>query len=162
MAAKRSNKDPYAYREKLPFMSKGTGLWNVSPTGDYQIDYQTGRQYALAYWRARSESPLGLGQELAYIIGHMIDTARPGKSEKHKLRQSGIEIGFVQTIGELIDAMDAATGLIANGPDRAKKRRIDSKIARQAMQATKTIADVLVTARHNRNRALDAARKTAH
>jgi hypothetical protein len=49
------HRDRYAYRNKLPFVAKaksgGEFWWNVTPSWQYEADYQTGRAYAVAFWR---------------------------------------------------------------------------------------------------------------
>jgi hypothetical protein len=95
-----------AERDALPFRKCRTrgvpgSWWNVAPTGDYHKDYATGRSYAvpLLPLMLRNAGP----PTLSTILGDMFEAfaRRKGKySRRGKL--SGIEIGFMRGLGDLI------------------------------------------------------------
>jgi hypothetical protein len=109
---RKSRKDLYAYRKKLPFFDRKRGTsatwWNVSPTGNYETDYQTGQEYAAAFWRVSGTTGCA-GSDLGQILLAMHEPSRK-KSKRHN-GLSGIEIGFIRGIGDIIDIMKVIPAL---------------------------------------------------
>jgi hypothetical protein len=70
----------YAYRDKLPFVARnksgGEFWWNVTPSGEYEADYQTGKAYAVAFWRICGGRPT-CGIDLGQILFAMHERPRP-------------------------------------------------------------------------------------
>jgi hypothetical protein len=70
----------YAYRDKLPFVARnksgGEFWWNVTPSGEYEADYQTGKAYAVAFWRICGGRPT-CGIDLGQILFAMARAAAP-------------------------------------------------------------------------------------
>jgi hypothetical protein len=133
-------KDFYAYRRNYPFarlQRRGEPVWSqVTPSGDYSQDYETGRDYALLFWK-ECGSRGSVGLDLAYILIGIHEAKRQpqylsGKRMKHNL--SGVEIGFLQTIGELMTAARNATFLVALGPgDQGYLRALGQKSLEEKM-----------------------------
>jgi hypothetical protein len=112
---KRSDK--YAYRDELPFMNqkRGSGFWSVKPSGDYLRDYDTGREYALQFWKVCGKHG-NMGLELSSILLGILEAKRP------RIRRSGIEAGFLRTIGNLFQAAMYASVMVSAGPKRIAAR----------------------------------------
>jgi hypothetical protein len=122
----KQRKDLYAYRLEMPFMNyqrgKGYSLWEVKPTSDYSKDYDTGRDYALKFWRAAGNHPdLGLG--LSSVLLAIAERHRGARNRN----LSGIEIGFLRTIGEIVQASVYAAVMIAAGPSRLRRNDLPKK-----------------------------------
>jgi hypothetical protein len=116
--------DKYAYRSELPFMrleGQGAGWWCVEPSGDYQRDYDTGRGYARQFWKVCGKH-CNMGFDLSEILLAMHD------AKKHTPRRgvgrylSGIEIGFLRTVGELFQASIFATLMISSDTRKYRGR----------------------------------------
>ena len=100
----------YAYRNKLPFVAKAKSgsefWWNVTPSGEYEDDYQTGRAYMVAFWSICGGRPT-CGIDLGQILFAMHELPRP-RTKAYRRHNglagnlSGIEIGFIRTIGEIV------------------------------------------------------------
>jgi hypothetical protein len=74
-------------------ISPHRSFWHVQPAGDYQEDCRTGSRYAIEYLRLMaSDDRFDGGGYLAMIVDHMHTTLA-------EQERSGIEIGFLQTIG---------------------------------------------------------------
>jgi hypothetical protein len=96
-----------AERDALPFRKCRTrgvpgSWWNVAPTGNYTEDYETGRSYAvpLLPLMLRNDGP----SSLSMILGDMFEAVarrRKGKYSRGE-KLSGIEIGFMRGLGDLI------------------------------------------------------------
>lgn len=128
---RKNRKDKYAYRDKLPFMAKGRRSgrrrnpiwWNVKPSGEYEADYKTGREYATAFWRVSGGRPT-CGIDLGEILFAMHDPARPKSDRWDGL--SGIEVSFIRTISEIMDIVIALPALVREGPKRLQLRQDNS------------------------------------
>jgi hypothetical protein len=141
-------KDEYAYRDKLPFMRSTTfrapNWWNVTPSGDYEIDCQTGQTYAAAFWRVSGGRPL-CGIELGQILLAMHD---PGRRKSEPLRHnglSGIEVGFIRTIGEIMDIVIALPALIR---ERKRLPRSAAKITVRDTRAAARVVQIFLERKH--------------
>jgi hypothetical protein len=82
-------------RDQLPFTGKrGGGWWCVKPSGDFQRDYATGREYALQFWIVCGKHG-NMGLDLSSILIGIHGAKRPrrrypsGKLVDHNL--SGVE-----------------------------------------------------------------------
>jgi hypothetical protein len=96
-----------AERDALPFHKCRTrgvpgSWWNVAPTGNYMEDYNTGRTYAvpLLPLMLRNAGP----PALSMILGDMFEAVARRRKGKYSRREklSGIEIGFMRGLGDLI------------------------------------------------------------
>lgn len=121
----RSKSDLEIARDALPFFkmrsgSDPTSWWNVKPTGNYTRDFITGCRYAgmvLPLMRYVA-GPSSLG----WIIRDMqaaVAKRRGGRRQSDKW--SGIEVGFVRGLGDLIVAGLASTTLVASSPENMKR-----------------------------------------
>jgi hypothetical protein len=143
------SKDPYAYRDRLPFVlphSRGRAAdrptwWNVNPTGDYKTDFQTGKEYAVTFWKVcggRSACGLELGQ----ILFAMHDPLRP-RSDRHD-GLSGIEIGFIRTIGTIVDFAVQVPVIVG----QTVRQRKTPKITKRQVRGAAKITGILLNLQH--------------
>lgn len=116
----RSKTDLEIARDALPFFKKGNGSqptswWNVKPTGNYVRDYITGCRYAgmmLPLMRYVAGPP-----SLGWVISHMQAAVAKRRGRRSRSdKWSGIEVGFVTGLGDLIVAGLASTALVASAP----------------------------------------------
>ena len=92
----------------MPFFSKKTNsTWNVTPTGDYQADCETGRAYAIEFLRS-CDGSFGWAALLQSITTDMIGAGPDGLWPGGDARSNGIVVGFMGTIGK------ALTGALAD------------------------------------------------
>jgi hypothetical protein len=153
---KRSNE--YAYRDRLPFVNpKESGSsfwWSVKPSGDYERDFATGREYALQFWKVCGKHA-SMGLDLSTILIALHKLKRPqhryvtGKLADHNL--SGIEIGFLRTVGDLLQASMYATVMVGIGTERLAKRDFLRREGLQKMKAAAGLIGVLAEATHRSN-----------
>ena len=66
----------------LPFFNRRSAngnpsTWDVKPTGDYAVDWETGRQYALEFLRT-CDGTIGWGMLLSSIVADMIRAGPDG------------------------------------------------------------------------------------
>ena len=139
----KSRNDRYAYREKLPFVMRHT-WWNVSPTGNYEADYQTGQEYAAAFWRVCGKTGFA-GSDLAQILFAMHD--RKKSSGRNDL--SGIEIGFIRGIGDIIDIMKVVPALTMMTM-QSRKRKL--KVRRRAVNAFAKVTQIFLDGKQVQSR----------
>ena len=123
-------KDAYAYRSMLPFVKKNYGdrgviWWSVTPTGRWVEDFSAGRRYALKFWGACG-SDRAFALEFQQIILGMLTAA---KSPKGPTSYSGIEAGFLLTVGELSGGVSHIQALLHNNDTRARWGRVVDEIA---------------------------------
>ena len=109
-------KEPHP-ADDLSFMRsrkpKGTGIdyWVVEATGNYSNDYSKGKKLAVEFMRYVAENnTYGNTTLLAQIVSDMVDQAaqRP-KGKAGASRLTGLEIGFLNTVGR---CANAAAGVI--------------------------------------------------
>jgi hypothetical protein len=103
--AKNSTKtnDATALRDALPFFKKGRGKvaaswWNVTPTGNYSADLETGKDYARAFLPLMifNAGPSTLGA----IISEMAKAGRdPANNPKDWRGIDAVALGFMMEIG---------------------------------------------------------------
>ena len=104
---KTSTKNPAAetpkqMRDALPFFKKGRGKvasswWNVTPSGDYATDWETGMAYAKAFLPLMTYN--AGAADLGIIVSHM---AIAGRDPSHVKACRGIDdiaLGFLNGIG---------------------------------------------------------------
>ena len=153
---KRSNK--YAYRDRLPFFNRNekhpSCWWSVKPSGDYQRDFATGREYALQFWKVCGAHG-NMGLELSEVLLALHKTKRPrhryvkGKLVDHNL--SGIETGFLRTVGDLLQASMYATVMVGIGAKRLANRDLPQRESLQKIKAAAGLIGVLADATHRGN-----------
>jgi hypothetical protein len=147
---KKQNKE-YAYRNQLPFVNpKESGLWSVKPSWDYERDFATGREYALQFWKVCG-AHCNMGLDLSTILLALHEVKYPrhrfvtGWLADHNL--SGIEVGFLRTVGDLLQASMYATVMVGIGAKGLAKRNWPRRETLQKMKAaaglTGTMADAI-------------------
>jgi hypothetical protein len=128
--ARRANLErQYAYRDKLPFVARnksgGEFWWNLTPSGEYEADYQTGKAYAVAFWRICGGRPT-CGIDLGEILFAMHERPRPRtKAYRRHNGLSGIEVGFIRTIGEAVAIAVGVPVLVGLGSKCLAKGKTD-------------------------------------
>src|SRR5262249_10242507 len=89
----------------LPFFNKEKlCTWDIRPTGNYGIDCDTGRSYAISFLRT-CDGTVGWGVLISSIVADMIDAGTNGKRGNGRARVNGVVIGFMGTIGEALCAL---------------------------------------------------------
>jgi hypothetical protein len=148
--------DPYAYRRQLPFMSfpRGSTIWwNPQATGNYQKDCQTGIEYAIQFWKvcgSRGDISIDLSQ---ILIGLHVQKRPRHRYQSGALADSnlsGVEIGFLRTIGDLVAASVATAVMSGFGPDRVLKGDLPRKEGNAKAKAAAGLTIMLAEARHKR------------
>ena len=115
-AKKPDAKTATAIRDALPFFKKGRGKvatswWNVTPTGKYAADLETGIAYAKAFLPLMTFN--AGATELACIVSHM---AIAGREPARTVAWRGIDniaLGFLMGIGGSLQSAIACIGLAA-------------------------------------------------
>lgn len=113
--AKRKNStSPTAMRDALPFFKKGRGKiesswWNVTPSGDYAADLETGMKYAKAFL------PMMMFNAGASSLGAIVSAmALAGRDRSRTPKEwrgiDDIALGFLMGIG---GSLQAAMGGVA-------------------------------------------------
>jgi hypothetical protein len=115
-------KDAYDYRSKLPFVKYDGGRsvvwWNVTPTGKWVTDFNVGRQYALKFWEV-----CGSGRKFALEFQQVILGMLTKAKNYEGAGYSGIEAGFLLTVGELSGGVIHVDALLQNYEARAPRKR---------------------------------------
>jgi hypothetical protein len=165
----------YEYRKQLPFMFKGrvlpdqrkshwfTHRWHVEPTGSYEADYKTGQEYAMTFWRVVGGRPQ-FGSDLSQIAIEMIQRQAVYGVGKKGRGMSGIEIGFLRTIGDLFDIAATIPLFIrayVNDPKgfEKKKFKISKKACKEVRRNTNQFVDILASGKYERHAKLEAELK---
>ena len=144
---RKSRNNLYAYREKLPFHARNS-CWTVSPTGNYEADYQTGQKYAATFWRVCGTIGYA-GEELVQILFAMHE---PGRKKRSKITPgglSGIEIGFIRGIGDIIDIMKVVPALTMMTM-QSRKRKF--KVRRRAVNAFAKVTQIFLDGKQAQSR----------
>jgi len=104
---KTSTKNPAAetheqMRDALPFFKKGRGKvsptwWNVTPSGDYATDLETGMAYAKAFLPLMTHNSGAC--DLGVIVSHMAIAGRDPVRVKASRGIDDIALGFLMGIG---------------------------------------------------------------
>jgi hypothetical protein len=153
------SRDPYAYRRKLPFMGRtrhASTWWDVSPTGNWNADFETGKKYAMTFWRvagSRSSFGLDFGE---IMFGMMVaETQR---------RHSGIEVGFIRTLGDLMGWLFQLPVVVGRGFDEKKKsfRRLPRPVLRKGVWAATRFIGLIADSHHKKEAAKMAEFKKQH
>jgi hypothetical protein len=148
----RRKRDKYAYRNKLPFMmldGQRAGFWCVKPSGDYVRDFTTGREYALQFWKVCGKH-CNMGLDLSEILLAIHDAKKQVRRRGVGRNLSGIEIGFVRTIGELFQASIFTTLMVSNFHVKRPRGRRMPKInaTRDRCQAVARLVGIIELALH--------------
>ena len=163
----------YAYRDKLPFVarnkSSGEFWWNVTPSGRYEADYQTGKAYAVAFWSICGGRPT-CGIDLGQILFAMHERPRPRtKAYRRHNGLSGIETGFIRTIGEIVDLAVGVPVLVGLGPQTFKrlakgKKPLSSREMSVRVGMAAKLTGILLESKHeqDRKRAAEINRHAGH
>lgn len=159
----KRRKDDYAYREKLPFIPRGrsgvsNGWWHVRPSGKFETDYETGQAYAAAFWRVSGGRPI-CGIEVGQILLAMHDPARRRSDRPDGL--SGIEVGFIRTIGDIVDITTGTAVLAALDPNLLASGK--AEVTNRKVRAAAKIAQILLDGKLKRDRkaAAESAKSAA-
>ena len=95
--------DATAIRDALPFFKKGRGKvatpwWNVSPSGNYAADLETGKAYARAFLPMLTFN--AGASDLAAIVSDMAKAGRdPANNPKGWRGIDAVALGFMMEIG---------------------------------------------------------------
>ncbi len=130
MKTRKKTEDAYAYRSELPFVKRHDGdrgilWWSVKPTGRWVEDFALGRRHALKFWEVCG-SGRAFALEFQQIILGMLTAAR---SPTGPTAYSGIEAGFLLTIGELSGGVPHIQELLQNHDTRRRWTRVVNEIA---------------------------------
>jgi hypothetical protein len=152
-ARKRRSARMYAYRDNLPFVNRHQ-WWSVSPTGDYQADYDIGRQHAMEFWR-QCGTYGNFGIDLGQILFAMHGPKRKRSGRHDGL--SGIEVGFIRTICELFVCLVGVPAFITIIKDLPKKslwklNARQKRVFKKKIKMTVGFVDLLVGTSHERRR----------
>jgi hypothetical protein len=117
--AKNSTKtnDATALRDALPFFKKGRGKvatswWNVTPSGNYSANLETGKAYARAFMPMLSFN--AGAADLAAIVSDMAKAGRdPANNPKDWRGIDAIALGFMMEIGGSLQAAMASIAIAA-------------------------------------------------
>jgi hypothetical protein len=86
-------------RYPLPFFNRQKrSLWNVAPTGNYETDCKTGREYAIKFLESCDGTPCW-AHLLPHIVGDMIRAGPVDKDGQGGSYPGGIVVAFMLTIG---------------------------------------------------------------
>jgi hypothetical protein len=154
-ARKRRADRMYAYRNNLPFVNRksldGLSWWSVVPTGNYQADYEVGRRHAMEFWRQCGTNG-NFGLDLGQILMEMHSPKRK-RSDRHN-GLSGIEVGFIRTIGELMACLIGIPALVGSLPKNSTKLKIKKSVFKKKIKTTVDFVGLLVRSGHEREREL--------
>jgi hypothetical protein len=101
--AKRVRQKSFYELYPMPFFKREThDSWNVTPTGDYSKDCETGTRYALRFLET-CDGTLGWSASLSSIIQDMIRKGPQGKTFADGDKScGGLIVGFTSTIGKVL------------------------------------------------------------
>jgi hypothetical protein len=86
----------------LPFFNRDKlSTWDVTPTGDYAADCETGRRYAVELLKTYDGS-IGWSSLLGQIVADMIRAGPAGTFANGEPKAGGIVIGFMSIIGRAL------------------------------------------------------------
>jgi hypothetical protein len=89
----------------LPFFdagrSEGPSTWNVTPTGNYSADCETGRVFAIEFLKS-CDKTCGWASLMPSITADMIRAGTTGSFANGYPRVNGIVIGFMRVIGSAL------------------------------------------------------------
>jgi hypothetical protein len=120
----KSKSEAIALRDALPFFRNRRGKvaaswWNVTPSGDYAADLETGMAYAKAFL------PMMMFNAGASDLGTIVsDMAKAGRDcEKNPKNRRGIDdiaLGFLMGIGGSLQAAIVSIGIAAAAIEKPK------------------------------------------
>lgn len=151
-------------RDALPFFKpgkRGGSWWSVHPTGDYEADHETGRGYALALLPLMRVEVAGPAT-IPWIVGDMMAACSRRRGDD---RFSGIEVGFLSGLGDIIAAGHVAavltpTRYAARAEELGCDPRVDIPVNLEAIKGVGKLIGRIVQASWDRERiALVAAVK---
>ncbi len=102
-STKRPKNEATTLRDALPFFKKGRGKvatswWNVTPTGNYSADLETGKDYARAFLPMMTFN--AGAADLGAIVSDMAKAGRdPVKNPKNWRGIDAVALGFLMEIG---------------------------------------------------------------
>jgi hypothetical protein len=107
-STRRPKNDATVLRDALPFFKKGRGKvatswWNVSPSGNYAADLDTGKEYARAFLPMLRFNAGASG--LGCIVSDMAKAGRdPANNPKDWRGIDAVALGFILEIGGSLQA----------------------------------------------------------
>jgi hypothetical protein len=84
-------------------------MWAVKPTGDYAVDYQTGKEFAFQFLESNDRT-YGWTTMLTEVVGDMIRADEGEKWRDGRTKMNGVVIGFLNTLGKLLSIGALARG----------------------------------------------------
>jgi hypothetical protein len=106
-----------ALRDALPFFKKGRGKvatpwWNVTPSGNYSADLETGKDYARAFLPMMTFN--AGASDLAAIVSDMAKAGRdPANNPRAWRGVDAVALGFLMEIGGSLQAAIASIAIAA-------------------------------------------------
>jgi hypothetical protein len=116
-STRKPKNEATALRDALPFFKKGRGKvatswWNVTPTGNYSADLETGKAYARAFMPMLSFN--AGASDLAAIVSDMAKAGRdPANNPKDWRGIDAVALGFMLEIGGSLQAAMASIAIAA-------------------------------------------------
>jgi hypothetical protein len=113
----KAKNEAIAIRDTLPFFRKGRGKvetswWNVTPSGDYAADIETGLSYAKAFLPLLMFNAGASG--LGCIVSHMALAGRDrSRTPKDCRGIDSIALGFMMGIGGSLQSAIVSIGIAA-------------------------------------------------
>jgi hypothetical protein len=90
------------HRYRLPFFNKKARCaWDVTPTGNYAADCETGRAYAVAFLKS-CDASIGWSSLLSNIVADMIRAGTNGTFSDGHPKINGVVVGFMSEIGRAL------------------------------------------------------------
>lgn len=114
-AAAAKPDDLTAIRNALPFFKPGRGKvetswWNVTPSGNYAVDLETGKAYARAFLPVMTFN--AGASTLGTIVSDMAKAGRdPIKNPKSYRHIDAVALGFLMQIGGILQSAMASIGV---------------------------------------------------
>ena len=108
LAKTKAKNEAIALRDALPFFRKGRGKvetswWNVTPSGDYAADLETGKKYARAFLPMLSFN--AGASDLGIIVSDMAKAGRDLANNPKEWRGiDAVALGFMMEIGGSLQA----------------------------------------------------------
>lgn len=103
---KAAKSEAIAARDSLPFFKKGRGTgsaswWNVTPSGSYAADLETGKAYARAFLPVLTFN--AGASNLAVIVSHMAIAGRDlAKNPKEWCGIDAVALGFMMEVANML------------------------------------------------------------
>jgi hypothetical protein len=115
---KTKKNEAIAMRDALPFFRNGRGKvetswWNVTPSGDYAADIETGKKYARAFLPMLSFN--AGASDLGIIVSDMAKAGRDLANNHKEWRGiDAVALGFMMEIGGSLQAAVASIAVAAS------------------------------------------------